>query len=138
MDKELVAEWFRFANMDLTTAKFDLENMHPAPLEIICYHCQQAAEKYLKGVLIYFDAEPDKTHDLIKLMEALEEFTEMPDGFFRLLNTLTLYGVRTRYPLTIAVDEEQTKSAVAHAGQVKQWAESVIGKMEKDAQAETK
>lgn len=47
MDKEIIVEWFRFANMDLTTAKFNFENMHPAPLEIICYHCQQAAEKYL-------------------------------------------------------------------------------------------
>lgn len=43
MDKELVDEWFRFANMDLNTAKYLFENMHPAPLEIICYHCQQAA-----------------------------------------------------------------------------------------------
>ena len=138
MDKELVAEWFRFANMDLTTAKFDLENMHPAPLEIICYHCQQAAEKYLKGAIIAFGEEPEKTHDLSKLVTVLQGFTDIPEGFRQIALRLTLYGVRTRYPLAIAVDEEQTKSAVAHAEAVKSWAESVIEKLEDDTQTETK
>jgi len=36
--------------MDLGTAEY-LQNMSPLPLEIICYHCQQSAEKYLKGYL---------------------------------------------------------------------------------------
>lgn len=34
---------------DLEAAKF-LTNMHPQPLEIICYHCQQSAEKILNFV----------------------------------------------------------------------------------------
>jgi HEPN domain-containing protein len=41
-------EWQRLAAMDLNTAEY-LQNMSPLPLEIICYHCQQSAEKYLKG-----------------------------------------------------------------------------------------
>ncbi len=52
MDNEAVAkEWYKFADMDLAAAEF-LKTMVPTtPIEIICYHCQQAAEKYLKGFL---------------------------------------------------------------------------------------
>lgn len=43
-------EWQNFAEMDLSTAEY-LQGMRPIPVEIICYHCQQAAEKILKGYL---------------------------------------------------------------------------------------
>ncbi len=44
-------EWIRFAEMDLGSAEY-LLNMHPTPVEVICYHCQQSAEKYLKGYIV--------------------------------------------------------------------------------------
>jgi hypothetical protein len=34
--------------------------------EIICFHCQQSAEKYLKAFLFSNDIEPDKTHNLVE------------------------------------------------------------------------
>ena len=64
MELEYVAEWFEFADMDLASAEY-LCGMRPQPLEIICYHCQQSAEKYLKGYLIYKGVmEPPKIHNL--------------------------------------------------------------------------
>ena len=51
MDHEYIAEWFQFADIDLASAEH-LQSMRPQPLEIICYHCQQSAEKNLKGYLI--------------------------------------------------------------------------------------
>ena len=135
MDKELVAEWFRFADMDLDLAKNTVKTMYPIPLELVCYHCQQSAEKFLKGTIIAFGIEIEKTHDLPTLMETLEEHAEMPPDFFRILNSLTQFGVRTRYPNAISVDESQTKNAIVHAEKIKQWAESVIAKI---AEAEKK
>lgn len=44
-------EWFDLAVMDMRSAEY-LTNMKPVPIEIICYHCQQSAEKYLKGYLV--------------------------------------------------------------------------------------
>jgi HEPN domain-containing protein len=41
-------EWLQYANSDFEAAKFS-QSMLPTPLEIICYHCQQSSEKYLKG-----------------------------------------------------------------------------------------
>ena len=64
--QSLSREWLDFAHMDLSSAEF-LLGMHPLPVEIICYHCEQAAEKFLKAVLIYYGVEAPKTHDLVLL-----------------------------------------------------------------------
>ena len=37
-------EWLKFAEMDLNSAEY-LRNMTPTPVEVICYHCEQASEK---------------------------------------------------------------------------------------------
>jgi len=39
---DLVSEWLEIASNDLTVAHHLFDTMHPKPLEIICYHCQQA------------------------------------------------------------------------------------------------
>ena len=51
------SEWLDFAYMDLSAAEH-LLTMRPLPVEIICYHCEQAAEKFLKATLVQFDREP--------------------------------------------------------------------------------
>ena len=139
MDKEHdVGEWLRYSNMDLETAKFLLETMHPAPLEIICYHCQQSAEKFLKALQIHFGEEVEKTHDLVRLVNSLRKYTEIPENFPHLLNTLTQFATKTRYPQQIVLDEAQARRAITNAEQVKAWAESVIEKSGNDTQTETK
>ena len=44
-NEKILKEWMEFARMDFLTAKHLYEHMYPKPLEIICYHCQQAVEK---------------------------------------------------------------------------------------------
>ncbi|MDR1464456.1 MAG: HEPN domain-containing protein [Oscillospiraceae bacterium] len=46
-DFSILRDWLRIAEMDLAYAEHGW-TMHPAPLELMCYHCQQAAEKLLK------------------------------------------------------------------------------------------
>jgi hypothetical protein len=48
--------------------------MYPVPIEIVCFHCQQAAEKYFKSFLAYHDQEPPQ--DLIAFVK-----TKMPELF---------------------------------------------------------
>ena len=43
--------WIEFAKTDLGVAKHLDEQYYPKPLEIICYHCQQAAEKAIKAII---------------------------------------------------------------------------------------
>ena len=90
-----VSEWTGMAEMDLTAAEY-LLGMRPVPVEIICYHCEQAAEKLLKGALVSFNIEPPKTHDLIRLCklccEADSRFEQLADACVE----LTPYGVQVR------------------------------------------
>ena len=77
--------------MDFLTAKHLYEHMYPKPLEIICYHCQQAIEKFLKGVLISKGVTIKKTHDLGLLAEMLQEYTEMDEKYLEMCDDLTPY-----------------------------------------------
>ena len=44
--------WLDFAQEDFVVAKHLYDALYPKPLEIICYHCQQAAEKAIKAVIV--------------------------------------------------------------------------------------
>jgi HEPN domain-containing protein len=52
MNNENVMEWLRLADNDLYSAKI-LNEAARKSYEIICYHCAQAVEKYLKGYLVF-------------------------------------------------------------------------------------
>ena len=44
-------EWLDFAEMDHGVAKHLMASFHPRPIEIVCFHCQQAAEKAIKALI---------------------------------------------------------------------------------------
>ena len=52
MEIETTLEWFYFADADFDSAQI-LNDAYRKHGEIICYHCQQAVEKYLKAFLCY-------------------------------------------------------------------------------------
>lgn len=125
-DSELVKEWFKYADEYFFTAKKIFEEFYPQPFNIICYHCQQAAEKYIKGVSVYFDNEVVKTHDLLKLCDDISNKVDA-SSIVDACSALTPYGVHSRYPQEIAADEKTTQAALLDAQKVKVWAEQVIG-----------
>ena len=110
--------WFEKADQDLESAIF-LMKMIPVPIEIICYHCQQSAEKYLKAFL-FFKKEPvKKTHDLTVLYKTClkydRDFKTIEDACLN----LTPYSVVTRYPYNIEFDENDVESAIKNAIKIK-------------------
>ena len=121
MDNEYIAEWFKFSDMDLASAEH-LQNLRPQPLEIICFHCQQSAEKNLKGYLIYKGvAEPPKTHDLRVLRKMCLDIDEGYNEIERACNALTRYGVQPRYPKEIGVTVSDTLKALEYARQIRDF-----------------
>ncbi len=64
----------------------------------ICFHAQQAVEKALKGFLVANGVQPEKTHDLLKLLTACVAF----DAEFDAVNGDALYlqqfVIEARYP----------------------------------------
>ena len=63
MNIDDVKEWIEIADNDFDSAVLLNEAVRKHH-EIICYHCSQAVEKYLKGYLVSMDIVPKKTHDL--------------------------------------------------------------------------
>ena len=101
MDRtSIVNEWLDFAIKDISSAKYLLD-MRPVPLEIICYHCEQAAEKVLKGYLIRNDIEPPRTHDLRLLCKMCANIDDTFDNISQYCVNLTPYGVQLDIPLKL-------------------------------------
>jgi HEPN domain-containing protein len=106
--------WLEFAADDYATANHML-TLYPLRLEIICYHCEQCAEKMLKGFLMANDIEPPKTHDLLDLCKRCSLFDSAFDGIAELCASLTPYAVQVRYPAEIDVEEEDMRKAIEDA-----------------------
>ena len=107
-----VQQWFTFAQKDLAVAKHLRDTFYPEPMEIICYHCEQAAEKLLKAVLVAADVEPPKTHDLIQLCKKCTELDKEYETLADACIELSPYGVQVRYPSNLDLNEDDMQCAL--------------------------
>jgi HEPN domain-containing protein len=111
----IVREWLAKAENDLTAARQIQKLGKAAPTDIVCFHAQQCAEKYLKALLVHQGIPFSKTHDievLIKLIPA----GNRPTMTAKEQKEFTNYAVATRYPqagLTISPREARAAVAVA-------------------------
>jgi HEPN domain-containing protein len=124
---EMAKKWLGYAQNDLIVARHSFEDLHPKQTEISCYHCQQCAEKALKAFLILNDTDPPKTHNLEELCGLC---IGMASDFSTIQNIclqLNPYGVVTRYPNELAIDELVTKSAIERAQKILDFCVAKIG-----------
>ena len=110
-----VSEWVRLADMDLKTAHHLFMTFHPKPLEIVCFHSQQAVEKILKCYLLTHNIEPPKTHDIQFLLEMCLEICNDFNVIYADATTLTNYAVRLRYPVELGLVESDAQKALETA-----------------------
>ncbi len=89
--------WVEKAEEDFALAKSALQRKKPL-LTGVCFHAQQCAEKYMKALLVSKNAIFPKTHDLLMLNNLCSQAGTLLEIDPKLLNTLTDYAVRTRYP----------------------------------------
>lgn len=94
---QLVRSWLTKAQHDLTSAHV-LAASAPPLLDTAIYHCQQAAEKAVKGYLVFCDQEFERVHDIEVLIRSAMpyagEFAEWIDVGIQ----LTPYARIYRYP----------------------------------------
>ena len=89
--------WVEKAEEDFLLARSALRRTKPL-ITGVCFHSQQCAEKYMKALLVSKKADFPMTHDLLmlnNLCSAAGIFLEIDP---KLLNTLSDFAVRTRYP----------------------------------------
>ena len=88
--------WIRQAQNDLAMAEFARSGQFYAQA---CYHCSQAAEKALRGLLIGLGQEPPRSHSLERLVDALADMGLEVESLRALpLKSLSRMTTATRYP----------------------------------------
>jgi HEPN domain-containing protein len=97
VDRRLIEEWIKKADEDIGFASSVVEDS--SYYAQICFHYQQAAEKYLKAFIIACDLEFNKIHDLIKLLNTCL----LKDTSLSVIEAdciyLNGYYIDTRYPV---------------------------------------
>lgn len=124
--ESLINQWIKIAEKDLLTAKQGLK-ADVIITNTICFHCQQAAEKFLKAFLIKNQIEFTKTHNIMVLINLCSEADKSFKSELSEADILTDYAVEIRYPgdwyePTI----EEAKEAYEIALKVKEF---VLGKL---------
>jgi HEPN domain-containing protein len=112
-------EWLKRAQSSLELAKFsDNEFIY---YEDLCYQAQQAVEKGLKALLIFYGVEPEKTHNLFILLQELEKYTELHDDLKDVLK-LSSFAVQTKYPGDyVPIEKEEYEQSIIIAEKCLKW-----------------
>lgn len=87
-------KWIDMAEMDYGVAKHLYETYYPKPYEIICYHCQQSAEKIIKGIIIETGATGGmpKSHDLSFLLNQIKNQISIEDRLYDCADEIIKWG----------------------------------------------
>lgn len=108
-DDQYIKEWIDKANKDIKAVeklKTELDMT-----EIVCFHCQQAVEKYLKALLIYNDENVQKTHNIDFLLNRCKTYDKELEKYIG--SSLSDYAVDLRYPDTRYIPTvEETEEAI--------------------------
>ncbi|MBP6409151.1 MAG: HEPN domain-containing protein [Fusobacteriaceae bacterium] len=118
-------EWVNYSEKDFIAAQFLMTATNP-PIEIICYHCQQSAEKLFKAFLIKNDIIPSRTHDLNLLVNECVKIENTISILKKECNRLNDFGVNTRYPNNMDLELEDAKIALKDAEKIKEYILSKI------------
>ena len=95
--RALTRKWVMKARRDLLSPK-KLARGKESYLDTAIYHCQQTAEKVVKGWLVYHDLSFEKTHDLRLLVTMASEVEPEFTSWFEVAEQVSPYATAYRYP----------------------------------------
>lgn len=141
--KLVMMEWLYKADQDFGFAESYLKN-HAGYFDQICFHFQQAAEKYFKAYIVKFDLPFEKQHDLIKLLKICSGY----DSSLRILEEdcrfLNPFYIEARYPDQVfaVCTKEEAENAYHHAQKIRDLIREKLGVQQeitlKDLEVENK
>jgi HEPN domain-containing protein len=123
--KRATREWVRKAEADYWAARVLHGGSEPLH-DQVSFHCQQAAEKYLKGLLEELATPVAKAHDPERLLNVLLPHHPPLRSLRRGLRFLTNFAVEPRYPGEWTTKRQAT-SALRWAGRVRDTCRSLRG-----------
>lgn len=125
---EFIKQWLAKANEDLLVVNRLTDNEIIATSSV-CFHCQQAVEKFLKAYLIANGVDIHKTHNIEFL---LTECSDIDKDFANIdPKELSDFGVDVRYPGDMYIpDKEETLEYKKLAYEIKDFVENKIHKIQ--------
>jgi HEPN domain-containing protein len=116
---DIIKLWIEKGDHDLGTAIITHKHI-PKYSDTIAFHCQQAVEKYLKSYCVHLGIKIPRTHDLIYLLEVINQKEDIQKNWFDKLLILEDFAVEIRYPdQSIKLAEEEIKEAISIAKMVR-------------------
>ena len=123
--KKLTAASVKKAEADHVRA-LTIRRILPHDHDGVCFHCQQAAEKYLKALLVELGLAVPRTHNLDDLHRLLYAHHRVVRSVRRGLMFLTDFAVDVRYPGDSA-SKRQAASALRWAARVRTLVRTLLG-----------
>ncbi len=119
-------DWINMAKKDLNGAKILYE--HGGDNYLICFHCQQAIEKYLKGYLIRRTSQLIEGHSLIKLCKLSQKYNTGFRNFLKDVALVNDYYMETRYPADqpLTVNDEDTQECLDIVQNIMNFIDNII------------
>nr|WP_319375331.1 HEPN domain-containing protein [uncultured Methanoregula sp.] len=124
----LVDQWLARSQSNLDRARAG-KTGETILYEDLCFDCQQAVEKSLKGLLVAKDLESPHTHIIAALLQTLERNGFVIPDEIKASSDLTEYAVHTRYPgMYDPLRDDEYKEALAVAERVVAWVRAELHK----------
>jgi HEPN domain-containing protein len=128
MPVERAVAWIRKAESDLLAADNNLASAQ-IPFDVVCFLCQQAAEKHLKALLASLGIQPSRTHDLLALLQDIRNYIATPPTaeIEEACVILNPYAVEVRYPDDGTNPTDADSKEARHAAEtVRLWVRGLV------------
>ena len=103
--------WFTAAMADVRAAQ-TLSAVPQPHASLVCFHCQQAAELMLKGVLAFHEQPVPSTHHIALLLRQVKAHSALLQGLPSERGLLTVYAADTLDPDGEEPSEEEMRRAL--------------------------
>lgn len=118
---EIIKSWFEKADHDLGTAQVTYSHI-PKYRDTISFHCQQAAEKYLKSYIIFLEIPFKRSHDLAYLLDLIAHKDPVPQEIYDKAVELENFAVEIRYPeIIIELSDQDIQRALLLAKEFRDY-----------------
>lgn len=122
----LSAEWVEKAESDYRAAEREMRVRKEPSYDVVCFHAQQCAEKYLKTVILEHQLPLRRIHDLEVLLDQVLPLSPAWAAFRNQILLLNDYSVDIRYPGETATKDE-ARAAVRAMRVVRKQARQDLG-----------